>query len=405
MTMNSTNPTLLQGRSMAPMYAAAGGAWFLGLLALLSYLGAPGLPAALGALVLTAVGAGTLKWVLTVQRHRFEAELDRLQATSATQLEQRETYIGELERLLTELLPILARHVDASKDLAETNITSMTDRFAQMIDNLREVIERTESHAAGGHRVGELFEKSQSSLDTVVSALQTLLDRESEMLTQVKRLSDYTAELDSMADAVQEVADQINLLALNAAIEAARAGEQGRGFAVVADEVRKLAASSSSTGDEIRHKAREIGNAMDHTLALAERSAEFDDQLVDSSKTTILSVLERLQNVVQEAERDAGQLRQNSNGLRDEISELLVGLQFQDRLSQLLGHVRSTLDRVESTIQDVRARRGDDRQQDVLAVDDLLEAMLSEYSTAEEKTLHTGDETAEPAGNSGLTFF
>lgn len=383
--------------------------WPLGLLWLLIaagalyFLGGPTLDTGLVALLIVAATVAAAYRLLAVER-AFHAECLAVErSASADQVRQRDEYIDELERLMIELLPILGRHVDATKMMTETNVTGLTDRFAQMIDALHQVIERTEAQSYLDQG-GDLFEQSQSSLDTVVNALQTLLDRESEMMQQVNGLSGYTTEIGAMADAVQSVADQINLLSLNAAIEAARAGEQGRGFAVVADEVRKLAASSSATGDDIRIKAREISDAMNRTLALAGRSAECNDQLVDSSKQTILSVLARLREEVEAASRDVGSLRQNSSGLRDDISELLVNLQFQDRQSQMLAHVCGTLKRIESTIEDIRSKDGSDRHRDVRIVDELLNSMLTEYSTAEEKDLHTHG-TTQSASGSALTFF
>ncbi len=357
-------------------------------------------------LSILGLAAAAFWWV----RRHIQDDLTQIEATLQEQarsgMARKEEYIHELERLGIELSPILSRHVESSRDLAESNITSLSERFSGLAVRLQQVIEA--SRASGMERggVGALFQDSQSALLEVVGSLETLLKREDAMVGQVQSLSGYAGELESMAQGVRSVAEQINVLALNAAIEAARAGEQGRGFAVVADEVRKLAASSSQTGEQISAKVQEINSAMSQTLSLVESSAESDDKLVDNSESTIHGVLARLQETMDLLSQEADSLRSTSEGISGEISEVLVALQFQDRLSQLLGHVSSSLERMEKLLREVHGHAGNDRHQDMLKVDELLQQMLQEYSTQEEVERHQGKEvTAQADTSSELTFF
>lgn len=227
------------------------------------------------------------------------------------------------------------------------------------------------------------------------------------MLSQVKGLSAYTGELDSMAHGVRSVADQINVLALNAAIEAARAGEQGRGFAVVADEVRKLAASSARMGERIGGKVKEITDSMNQTLKLAENAKGYDDELVGNSEQSINQVLNMLEQTVNALNTDAESLRVNSENISNEIGSLLVDLQFQDRMSQVLQHVLDSMERTEKSIMEIADKQDDSSHTNLLRVDAILESMMQEYSTHEEFNHHkAGSGQAPPAtAASDLTFF
>jgi methyl-accepting chemotaxis protein len=226
------------------------------------------------------------------------------------------------------------------------------------------------------------------------------------MVRQIEELFSSVGSLASMATSVRSVADQINVLALNAAIEAARAGENGRGFAVVADEVRKLAATSARAGEQISGRIDEISAAMGGAVEVVMSTSASDDEAVNRSHEGIRSVLDGMQQLVARLGDDAGSLRRSSEDLHAEINQSLVALQFQDRLDQTLQHVQASLEEMEATLVGVRTHSGPDRHQDMLSVDQLLQRMLDDYTTHEEKQRHrSGGAAVANATASDLTFF
>lgn len=81
------------------------------------------------------------------------------------------------------------------------------------------------------------------------------------------RLSEASAAIAGVVDAIAAVAKQTNLLALNATIEAARAGEAGKGFAVVAGEVKALSQEVSRSADDIRERIGHLAATAQETMA------------------------------------------------------------------------------------------------------------------------------------------
>ena len=113
-------------------------------------------------------------------------------------------------------------------------------------------------------------ELAASSVD--VSSNQKILNEE---ITRVKSIS---LEINSVLNAIKNIAEQTKMLGLNAAIEAARAGELGRGFGVVASEIRKLSEDSKKTASTIVDLTKKIQQSVDNTIETSNSTLETTEQ-------------------------------------------------------------------------------------------------------------------------------
>lgn len=319
-------------------------------------------------------------------------------------------YIESLENLCKQMLPILSRQIQSSNSQTEESVTELSQGFSGLSTHLEEVILASQNRSENlgdGNGMINLFSESQSSLQTVIDALEASLSRENSFLNDVQNLSAQAEELNEMAGAVGQIADQINLLALNAAIEAARAGEHGRGFAVVADEVRKLASMSAETGQQMIEKVSNIGEAVNNTLKQTESSIEHNRTAVVDGKETIESVFARLQDTIETLQDDSSSLRSASEDIRDQISNVLVNFQFQDRVSQILSKV---LVDINDMVDDVDGRQMQRKQSNILLpfeYQQKIHDMQSHYTTDEQRHNHNYANAHQgPNGNeSEFTLF
>lgn len=320
-------------------------------------------------------------------------------------LQDLEGYAFELERLFLQVVPILLRQVHTSRTHTEQEITVLTNRFAAMVDQLERIIAGG-GNARQGRSVDMLFSESRVALTAVLKILSQIQAVEHAVVEEVRKLSTHTQQLDSMAQEVRKVAEQINLLALNAAIEAARAGENGRGFAVVADEVRKLAGFSSSTGEKISHAIEGINKAMASTLKMSEVSGSTDDKAIHDAEQSIHTALDDLRAALDVFKNDADQLRGNSVQIRDEIFSVLTAFQFQDRVSQMLSHVENNLNGLQNAVDAARSK--DERHANSLDVGATLAKMELSYTMPEELINHSSNVASSHQNvskNDDITFF
>ena len=360
----------------------------------------------LAAAVIALLGAA-LSWrsrrLLAAWQQVVPAEA--VDSMSANDPQVDEFVIG-VEQAGTQLLPVWARQIETVRSQTEAAIVALSSQFAGIVSQLDEAIRiagQVAGESAGDQGVAAIFASSEQALLDVVETLRIVLDERVTLMRELNGLMGFTAELDQMAHDVARVAAQTNLLALNAAIEAARAGEQGRGFAVVADEVRQLSQLSGTTGKRIGEKIKVINDAITSAFSTGEASSERDGRAVATAENTIREVLADFQLMADGMAEAGVQLRESSANLQSQAADAIVQLQFQDRSSQILSHVCTSIDAAADAFNEVSQQYADDSVLRSPDVEALLEGLEQSYAMAEERHNHSG--TQGDAANGGVTFF
>lgn len=377
----------------------------LGIVFLLIGTGFTAMSLVFGAVLLAAAAfAGQRASVLC---HAARAEADTTSAVDAASAAA--GTLDGLDRLCGKVLPVWTKQIDTAKSQTEEAIVTLSGRFSGISQKL-EASALASQQAAGGidSRKGDgilgILMHSQQQLDAVISSLNASLDTKRAMLEDIAQLSRFTAELRKMAEDVASIAGQTNLLALNASIEAARAGEAGRGFAVVADAVRKLSNLSGETGKRISEKVEAVNAAIATTMKTADHYSKVDAETMSGAETTVHEVLDRFRGAAAGLTESAAILQRESYGIRDEIADVLVSLQFQDRVSQILSHVTQDLGKLEGLLARFDADRSEGRLAGSLDASAWLGDLAQTYTTAEQRILHEGGRSDSPR-ESEITFF
>lgn len=299
----------------------------------------------------------------------------------------------ELKALLEDMIPAWTNSIAQVRGLADENIGSLISRFNDLIYLLDRSLDATqENHSAPEQgSVSELLGSTRTQLQAIADEFEQSNREKTALIDTIRGLQDYTGELQAMTLSVRQIAEQTNLLALNAAIEAARAGEAGRGFAVVADEVRRLSRTSGEAGAQIAEKVNAVEQAMNETTAAAAGLGDADARNMALLHDTKDSLFAQFEGAVGRLTENARHLEEDNREVRRTIEAITVSLQFQDRVEQILEHVQSDLDRLQTGV-----TSGE------LASQGWLQRFKDSYTTSEERT-RGGSNAAVP--QTDLTFF
>jgi methyl-accepting chemotaxis protein len=332
----------------------------------------------------------------------------RMTAESRRMFETVSAYVAANERFGETVAPVWTAHIGASMTQMDDAVSTLTERFSGIVDKLEQAVRvsnaATESIEGDHQGLVAVFANSETRLASVLASLKAATESQAAMLHQVQALERLTSELKEMADDVASIAWQTNLLALNAAIEAARAGEAGRGFAVVANEVRMLSNKSADTGKRIGQRVNRVNETIVAACRAADTSIHDEEDALHASEQVISGVLNDFKNVTDALVQSSSLLKEESIGIRHEVGDALVQLQFQDRVNQIMGHVKHNIGLLPGVFADSRRKFEKDGALLSPEPETVLDELEKTYAMAEERALHRGGELAV-AKPSEVTFF
>jgi methyl-accepting chemotaxis protein len=247
--------------------------------------------------------------------------------------------------IVCDLLRQSASEVENSTSDLSTNFQNLaqsTGRQSGVIDKLIHMVNHLE-HNDGAISLADFMSMMEHNISDTISKIVNISEN---AMTLAFAMEDVVEQLDGIEQFVQKV-NKINketrMLALNATIEAARAGDAGHGFAVVANEVKEVSMQVDSMANEMQTQITQISKTLRAGRETLGKVAGMDL----SSNITARSKLDELMKaMLKQNEKITSTMQESSEVIKQisgQIAYMTVGIQFQDRNTQIIDNVINLL--------------------------------------------------------------
>ncbi|UVS70122.1 methyl-accepting chemotaxis protein [Nitrososphaera viennensis] len=306
---------------------------------------------------------------------------------------------ASINQVSTSVQQIAKGTQDQAKRLEENN------RIAEELRTTMKGVSRSAEEVAGqAMQTGKTAQAGQTAASDAAQRMTKIHDFVNKAVSDIKGISEKSAQIASALGVINTISDKTNLLALNAAIEAARAGEAGKGFAVVADEVKRLAEGSLKASEEIAKLVDEIKT----TIEASVQNIESGSKEVYEGTDIINKALSSLEAISTEALQTAKKVQEIASSTQNQV-------RAAENVTKLTAEVASVAEETAASAEEVSAAT----EQQTASMQEVTNAAQELAKIAEKsqglitkfKTDHAGEheqdeeeeEKAAPAAPAGET--
>ncbi|MCL2801083.1 MAG: methyl-accepting chemotaxis protein [Treponema sp.] len=243
----------------------------------------------------------------------------------------------KLDTSIASAINIMTEYTENNRQLDDTVLSKfelINDMITRVSDRVTDSVDKIPKAIKGQISVVEQTNKIMSEMnddinimtgDSVKTSeyanqLASLAVESKELVIESKKnmelISENSAFLSKLLEAMDDISEKTNMLSFNASIEAARAGNTGKGFNVVAVEIRQLAEKSRATLTEsfsnIKGMMETVKEGIDLSNKVTERLLTIIENSEKSSKM--------IENITANMKKQQGE----SEAIRAGMKELLI---------------------------------------------------------------------------------
>jgi len=267
-----------------------------------------------------------------------------------------------LAALLHQVLPIWHGHVELARTQTQAAIDTLSARFAAINDRLGH--SRQLSSEPREVRMQQLLHDADQQLATLAQALERILQSRQALQGKLEGLA-------AANDEIRQLALQNEQLAGQTGVSDLLSSEQSW---------QQLAQRAAANSRQIVLRTKAARQQIQAAVIAAAQLPDGADGVVENSRALIGQVLAGFGQAATALMATVDQMAAENRAVDQEVGEILVNLQFQDRIGQILEQLQGDIARLQASACEAA----------LPSPQQWLAALEQTYTTPEQRQVHVG---------------